>query len=254
MDAFRMTDDERDLIRSLIVADPGLVLEDQGVMRRLVGERNGERRIVDLRDRLVERLEQRLQKLVQHHRTVVAAAYENVAGTQQVHRAVLALIEPPDLSSFLYRLTHEVPRTLGLDDARLCLESDVDAASPAGSIGADLHGPELHGRVLALPHGTVDDYMALDGLAIDGLALGGAGSEPVVLREAGAEAELIFGEANPIRSEALMRLDLAGSVGMLAFGSADPRKFDPGHGTDLLAFLGAAAERLLVQRMAESGG
>ncbi len=167
-------------------------------MRRLVGERTGERRIVDLRDRLVERLEQRLEKLVQHHRTVVAAAYENVAGTQQVHRAVLALIEPPDLSSFLYRLTHEVPRTLGLDDARLCIESDVEFAGPAESMGADLHG-----RVLALPEGTVADYMALDG----------AGSGPVVLREAGAEAELVFGEANPIQSEALMRLDLAGSAG-----------------------------------------
>lgn len=252
MDAFRMTDDERDLIRSLIVADPDLVLEDQGVMRRLVGERNGARQVVDLRDRLVERLEQRLEKLVQHHRTVVAAAYENVAGTQQVHRAILALIEPPDLSSFLYRLTHEVPRTLGLDDARLCLESDVEAAGPAESVGADLHTDlhtGLHGRVLALPHGTVADYMALDGMAPDG-----ADPAPVVLREAGAEAELIFGEANPIQSEALMRLDLAGSAGMLAFGSADPRKFDPGHGTDLLAFLGAAVERLLVQRMSENEG
>lgn len=241
MDAFRITDDERDLIRSLIVADPDLVLEDQGVMRRLVGERNGERQVVDLRDRLVERLEQRLEKLVQHHRTVIAAAYENVAGTQQVHRAVLALIEPPDLSAFLYRLTHEVPRTLGLDDARLCLESDVETAGPADGIGGDMHA-DLHGRVLALPHGTVADYMALDG----------AGAEPVVLREAGSEAELVFGEANPIQSEALMRLDLAGGAGMLAFGSCDPRKFDPGHGTDLLAFLGAAVERLLVQRLSEN--
>lgn len=239
MDAFRMTDDERDLIRSLIVADPDLVLDDDQVMRRLVGERNGVRQVVDLRDRLVERLELRLEKLVTHHRTVIAAAYENVAGTQQVHRAVLALIEPPDLSSFLYRLTHEVPRTLGLDDARLCLESDVDSVGPAEWVGADLHG-----RVLALPHGTVADYMALDG----------AGGGPVVLREAGAEAELIFGEANPIQSEALMRLDLAGGAGMLAFGSADPHKFDPGHGTDLLAFLGAAVERLLVQRMSENEG
>jgi uncharacterized protein len=244
MDGFRMTDDERELIRSLIVADPDLVLEDDQVMRRLVGERNGERQIVDLRDRLVERLEQRLQSLVAHHRTVIAAAYENVAGTQQVHRAVLALIEPPDLSSFLYRLTHEVPRTLGLDDARLCLESDVEVAGPAESIGADLHG-----RMLALPHGTIADYMALDGLGLDG-----AGPGPVVLREAGAEAELVFGEANPIQSEALMRLDLAGCAGMLAFGSADPRKFDPGHGTDLLAFLAAAVERLLVQRMSENEG
>jgi uncharacterized protein len=238
MDAFQMTEDERDLIRSLIVADPDLVLEDHQVMRRLVGERNGERQVVDLRDRLVQRLELRLDKLVQHHRTVVAAAYENVAGTQQVHRAVLSLIEPPDLFAFLYRLTHEVPRMLGLEDARLCLESDVAQAAPAEGFG------DLHGRVLALPEGTVADYMALDG----------AEAGPVVLREAGAEAELVFGEANPVQSEALMRLDLAGSAGMLAFGSSDPRKFDPAHGTDLLVFLCAAVERLLVQRISENEG
>ncbi len=239
MDAFRMTDDERDLIRSLIVADPDLVLEDDQVMRRLIGERSGERQVVDLRDRLVERLEQRLEKMVAHHRTVVAAAYENVAGTQQLHRAVLALIEPPDLPSFLYRLIHEVPQTLGLDEARLCLEADVDAVGPAEGIGADQHG-----RVLALPEGTVADYMALDGAA----------SDPVVLREAGSEAELIFGDSNPVQSEALMRLDLAGTPAMLALGSSDRRKFDPGHGTDLLVFFAAAVERLLVQRLSENDG
>lgn len=237
MEALKLSEDERDLIRSLIVADPDLVLEDDQVMRRLVGETKGERKVVDLRDRLVERLEQRLDKLVEHHRTVVAAAYENVEGARQVHRAVLELIEPPDLSSFLYRLTHEVPRMLGLDDARLCLETDVGETGPA-----DGFGPDLDGRVMAMPPGTVGSYMALDG-----------SQGQVVLREAGADAELIFGEANPVQSEALMRLDIAGSVGMLAFGSADPRKFDPGHGTDLLAFLAGAVERLLLQRLSESG-
>ena len=238
MDAFRLSDDERDLVRSLIVADPDLVLGDDQVMRRLIGARNGERQVVDLRDRLVERLEQRLEKMVAHHRTVVAAAYENVEGTRQLHRAVLALIEPPDLSSFLHRLTHDVPRMLGLDETRLCLETDVAESGPAEGFGADLHG-----RVMALPEGTVAEYMALDG--------GVAG--PVVLREAGEESELIFGEANPVRSEALMRLDIPGSAGMLAFGSADARKFDPAHGTDLLAFFAGAVERLLLQRLSESG-
>jgi uncharacterized protein YigA (DUF484 family) len=238
MDAFRLSDDERDLVRSLIVADPDLVLGDDQVMRRLIGARNGERQVVDLRDRLVERLEQRLEKMVAHHRTVVAAAYENVEGTRQLHRAVLALIEPPDLSSFLHRLTHDVPRMLGLDETRLCLETDVAESGPAEGFGADLHG-----RVMALPEGTVEEYMALDG--------GVAG--PVVLREAGEESELIFGEANPVRSEALMRLDIPGSAGMLAFGSADARKFDPAHGTDLLAFFAGAVERLLLQRLSESG-
>lgn len=236
MDAFRLSDDERELVRSLIIADPNLVLGDDQVMRRLIGDRGSERQVVDLRDRLVERMEQRLEKLVAHHRTVLSAAYENVAGTQQVHRAVLALIEPPDLFAFLYRLTHEVPRMLALEDARLCLESDVADAGPAEGFG-----PELHGRVVALPEGTIAEYMALDG----------SYTGPVVLREAGADAELVFGEANPVQSEALMRLDVPGSAAMLAFGSADPRKFDPTHGTDLLVFIAGAVERMLLKHLAE---
>lgn len=237
IDAFNLSEDERDLVRSLIVADPDLVLDDDQVMRRLIGARTGERNIVDLRDRLVERLENRLEKMVAHHRSVVAAAYENVEGARQLHRAVLALIEPADLSSFLHRLTNDLPKMLGLDEARLCLEADVAETGPAAGFGADLQG-----RVIALPEGAVAEYMALDGVH----------SGPVALREAGAEAELIFGEASPVQSEALMRLDIPGSAAMLALGSADPRKFDPSHGTDLLVFFAGVVERLLLQRLSDS--
>lgn len=238
LDAFNLSEDERDLVRSLIVADPGLVLDDDQVMRRLIGARTGgERNIVDLRDRLVERLEKRLEKMVAHHRSIVAAAYENVEGARQLHRAVLALIEPADLSSFLQRLTHDVPQMLALDEARLCLEADVAETGPAAGYGTDLHG-----RVMALPAGAVAEYMALDG----------AHGAPVVLREAGMESELIFGEASPVQSEALMRLEIPGSAAMLALGSADPRKFDPSHGTDLLVFFAGVVERLLLQRLSDS--
>jgi hypothetical protein len=50
---------------------------------------------------------------------------------------------------------------------------------------------------------------------------------------------------NGIRSEACLRLDLGDEVGLLALGSRDERHFLPQHGTDLLAFLGGAAERAL---------
>ncbi len=232
---FSLDAEERDLVRSLILADPDLVLQDDDVMRRLVGETTGQRKVVDLRDRLVERMEQRLDKLVTQHRSVIAAAYENVAGTSQVHKAILALIEPLDLSAFLQRLTQDVPTFLGIEEARLCLEADVTETGPAEGFGDDLHG-----RVIALPEGQIADYIAF-----------GGESKSVVLRPAGEEAEFVFGEANPVQSEALMALDIAGSKGMLAFGSADPKKFDPGHGTDLLEFFGGVVERLLVQRLSD---
>jgi adenine-specific DNA glycosylase len=63
--AIALDTEERELIRSLILADPELVLSDDMVMRALLGATaQGARNIVDLRDKLVERLEQRLHKLV----------------------------------------------------------------------------------------------------------------------------------------------------------------------------------------------
>lgn len=239
MDTISLSAEDRELVRSLILADPGLVLEDDAVMQRLVGEQKGDRQVIDLRDRLVERLEHRLEKLTTQQRSIIAAAYENVAGTNQLHRAVLALLEPSELPAFLMRLTVDVPAMLGLEEARLCLESDVTETGPAEGFGA-----HLHGRVMAMPEGTIEGYLALDG----------SPAEQITLREAGAEAELIFGEANPVQSEALMRLDIAGAPAMMVFGSSDPKKFDPAHGTDLLGFLAGVVERLLTQRLSDPDG
>ncbi len=240
MAGIALNTDERDLIRSLIVADPELVLGDDQVMRALIAEDgNGQaRQVVDLRDRLVERLEGRLKRLVQANRSVIAAAYENVSGTRQLHRAVLALHDAPDLGAFLRCLTTEVPVLLGVEEARVCLEADVDEARPADGLG-----PGLEGRVLALPEGTVEAYLMLDGEpAADG----------VVLREASGEAELIFGAMTSVRSEAMMRLDLEGAAGLVVFGASDPDRFGPDQGVDLLVFFGAIVGRLLLGHLAEA--
>ncbi|GMG82475.1 DUF484 family protein [Paralimibaculum aggregatum] len=235
--SFELNTDERDLIRSLIVADPELVLADDQVMRALIGETAApDRQVVDLRDRLVERLESRLKRLVQANRSVIAAAYENVAGTRSLHRAVLALIAETELTGFLRCLTVEVPRLIGVEEARLCLEAEIDEARPADGLGEGLEG-----RVLALPEGMVEAYLMLDG---------GPVPEGVVLREASSEAELIFGHLTSVRSEAMMRLELDGAAGLLLFGAADPDRFGPDQGVDLLIFFGGVVERLLLQRLA----
>jgi len=235
--ALALDTEERELIRSLIMADPELVLSDDMVMRTLLGATaQGARNIVDLRDKLVERLEQRLEQLVHTNRSVIAAAYENVAGTQQVHRAILALIDAPDLGEFLRRLTREVPAMVGVENARLCLEAEVDDIRPADSLAEGLGG-----RVLLAPEATVGEYLMLEGDTSPG---------PVMLRPCGIEAELIFGSMTRTRSEALLRLDLAGSAGLLAFGADDPDRFGPDQGIDLLTSFGSVVERLLTRHLA----
>jgi uncharacterized protein YigA (DUF484 family) len=222
----------------LLLADPELVLSDDMVMRALLGATaKGARNIVDLRDKLVERLEQRLDRLVHTNRSVIAAAYENVAGTQQLHRAILALIDAPDLGEFLRRLTRDVPAMVGVEQARLCLEAEVEDVSPAALAEG------LGGRVLLVPYASVGEYLMLDG---------DTSPSPVMLRTCGSEAELIFGAMTRTRSEALLKLNLAGSVGLLAFGATDPDRFGSDQGTDLLTFFGAAVERLLTQHLSAS--
>ena len=231
---------ERELIRSLILSDPDLVLSDDQVMRALIGaQANGARNVVDLRDRLVQRMENRLQQLMRANRSVIAAAYENVATTNQVLRAVLALIDAQEIGIFLRRLVHDLPVMLGVEEARLCLEADVPEARVANDLA-----PGLDGRVVILPDGTVETYMSLDG------------SEPsaVTLRPCPEEKEIVFGHISPSKSEALLPLDLGGVSGLLAFGAADPERFARDQGTDLLAFAAQVTERLLVKHLRTDPG
>ncbi|MEO1796907.1 MAG: DUF484 domain-containing protein, partial [Pseudomonadota bacterium] len=74
-------------LRDEILARPDVLLEDKAVMRALVAahDKTMGGNIVDLRGIAMERLEHRLDRLEETHRTVIAAAYENLAGTNQVH-------------------------------------------------------------------------------------------------------------------------------------------------------------------------
>lgn len=222
-------------LRDQILADPALILEDDQLMRALLAadRRVAEgRNVVDLRGVLVDRLEERLDRLEDTHREVLAAAYENVAGMNQVHRACLAVLDPPDFAGFLQVLTRDVAMILGVEVIRLGLEAP--AAEPGSGLGPQ--GP-LRDVVVAMPEGGVDRYIRQG----RGLA-----ARPVTLRKVVPEGAGIFGlDASRIRSEALLRLDLGTGnlAGLLALGTSDAHRFHPDQGTDLLAFFGGVFER-----------
>lgn len=222
-------------IRARILAEPGLVLDDGAVMAALLeSSAPPGRNVVDLRGALVARLETRLDALTRTHRSVIAAAYENLAGVAQVHRAALSLIEAEDVGAFLRALLDETPEIVAVDHARLCLECEAEPALAAAGVD-----PALMARVVALPPLGVDAYTALGETR---------GREEVWLRPTPAEAELIWGEAAPeARSEALIGFDLHGRRGLAAFASEDPARFSPEHGADLVRFLGDVIARRLAQ-------
>jgi uncharacterized protein YigA (DUF484 family) len=220
-------------MRDRLIVAPETILEDRDLMNALIGanERQMGSNIVDLRGVAMERLESRLDRLEDTHRMVIAAAYENLAGTNQIHRAILQMLDPLSFEDFLKTVASEVAATLRVDCVRLALESvqdDQDAAlrrlgdvlyvGAPGFVGSYISG----GRNISL--------------------------RSVVLRQILPENDAIYGDkAGYIRSEALLKLDFgAGRLpGMLVLGAEDPHQFKATHGTDLLAFFAGVFERTM---------
>lgn len=217
-------------VRTRILQQPDVILEDIDVMRALIAanDRTMGGNIVDLRGVAMERLESRLQRLEETHRSVIAAAYENLAGMAQIHRAVTAILEPLTFEDFLICLDKDVAGILRVGRVRLVLESQE-------APGEELKG---FGDVLAVRQpGFVADYT-------------GSGHPPrqVTLRRSDGNASLVFGDhADWIRSEACITLDLGEGrlPGMLAIASDDAMQFQATQGTDLLSFLGSSFERAM---------
>jgi uncharacterized protein YigA (DUF484 family) len=222
-------------LRSIILAKPERVLDDRDVMNALVAanERAMGTNIVDLRAIAMQRLETRLGQLEDTHRSVIAAAYENLAGTNQVHRAILLLHEAANFEAFIAALSGEVAKVLRVDHVRLVLETVQEDGQT---------DPVLRrlGEILQVgPRGFVRTYQT-NGKNV--------AARQVVLRPASKLAATVFGAAaGDIRSEALMKLDLGEGrlPALLAFGSEDPHMFKSLQGTDLLAFFAGVFERMM---------
>ncbi|WP_306153651.1 DUF484 family protein [Roseovarius sp. MMSF_3281] len=222
-----------DALRERIIAQPDVILEDQDLMRALIAanERAMGGNIVDLRGIAMERLEARLDRLEDTHRSVIAAAYENLAGTNQVHRAILRMLDPVEFEAFIKDLGGEVADILRVDSVKLVLETVQDDNDPA---------IKRLGDVLSVAEpGFIQSYLT-----------GSRNAEPrqVTLRQVHEGDARIYGrDATFVRSEACLLLDFGEGrlPGMLAMGAEDPHQFTPQQGTDLLTFFGGVFERAM---------
>jgi uncharacterized protein YigA (DUF484 family) len=222
-----------DTLRDRIMSQPDVILEDQDLMRALIAanERSMGGNIVDLRGIAMERLEARLERLEDTHRNVIAAAYENLSGTNLVHRAILRMLDATEFETFLRDLDGEVADILRVDSIRLVLESGQDDGDPA---------VERLGNVLTVrQQGFIDAYLT-----------GGrdAPVRQITLRQVPeGRAELHGDVSDWIRSEACLKLDFGPGrlPGMLTLGAEDPHQFNQSQGTDLLAFFAGVFERTM---------
>ena len=219
-------------IRSTILADPAKVLDDPEVMQALA-EANGNplgANIVDVRGIALSRLETRLARLEDTHRSVIAAAYENLSGTNQINRAILRFMDARSFPEFLRILGQDLAPILQVDAVRLVLETAYeDEAGEALSKLAD--------EVRVVPKGFSVTYLG-----------GNGNSRTVTLRELTSRSGTVYGQmSRDIRSEAVIRLDLGPGrlPGLLVLGSLDAQKFRSTQGTDLLTFFGGVFERTM---------
>jgi uncharacterized protein YigA (DUF484 family) len=220
-----------DALREAIISQPDVILDDSDVMQALIAanEKAMGGNIVDLRGIAMERLETRLDRLEDTHRSVIAAAYENLAGTNQIHRAILRMLDPVEFEAFLSDLGGDLADILRVDSVRLVLESVQNEEDPAVK--------ELGDVLCVAKPGFIDGYLTQE--------RGGAPRQ-VTLRQIQDASEQVYGvNAVWIRSEACLKLDFgAGRLpGMLVFGAEDPHMFGPQQGTDLLAFFTGVFER-----------
>jgi uncharacterized protein len=210
-------------VRAQLMAAPDAVFRDRDLLRALVAANDsalGEN-VVDLRGVAMRRLEERLDRLENTHQSVVAAAYENLAGTRLIHRAVLALLAAEDESDLTLLLNGPLAEALSIDHAILVMEGGEDP------------GP---GSIRRAERGWVAHYLCPNGRETP---------RHVTLRPARGG---IYG-AGFEGSEACLALDLGPTrlPGLLALGVADTRHYQPGQGTDLLEFLAAVAERVVAR-------
>ena len=219
-----------DDLRAKIIANPDVLLEDIDVMRALVGANDDAQggNVVDLRAIAMERLNARFDRLEDTHRNVIAAAYDNLAGTNQVHRAILRMMDADSFPKFLSDMAGDVADILRVDAMRLVLESTDPAA-----LGND------NDTVAVMPEGFVEGYITLGR---------NMPARQVTLRPFQKVGGSLYGErASFIQSEACLKVDLGPDrmPAMLVMGSEDAQLFTSQQGTDLLTFFAGVFERVV---------
>ncbi|MEO1308403.1 MAG: DUF484 family protein, partial [Pseudomonadota bacterium] len=152
------------------------------------------------------------------------------ASIGQVHRAILAMLDPTDFKDFLRNLESEVASILRVDALRLVLESHDCAGDLTTKLGEVL---------TVMQPGFIDHYCARNDKS-------SSPTRQVILRQLRPDSASVYGEAADwIQSEAVLKLDFGRGrlPGMLVLGAEDPHQFRASQGTDLLTFFGGVFER-----------
>ena len=223
-------------IRAELLADPSIILDDQELMDSLLAATDIKlgTNVVDLRHVAMNRLSDKLGELEGTHQSVVAAAYQNLLGTKQIHQGVIQLLSIKSLDEFVICLKSELLKILSVDCIFILLEKPDGSVDPLISF-------DYRPSIQTVMPGFVNTYITQGGLTEFSKAK---------LRKATSVTNQLFENASfKIGSEACVKLNLNEDqiIGMIVFGSSDTNFFEPGQGTDLLKFFAGVCEKMLEQ-------
>jgi hypothetical protein len=208
-------------IRAFLSENPQYLTDHPEVLAAVMpSPRHADGRITDLQGYLIARLRDENVRLKSRHDELLATSRANMTTLSRIHAGALMLLEARSFAEMIEVATTDLAVRLGVDVIVLAVENPGHLPPPTV---ADI-------RLLA--PGEVDRLMGPD--------------QDVVLNAAthGRKSLYGVGAAGLVASEALLRLHASPEApcGLLALGSRDPDRFDPGQGTELLGFLGRVIE------------
>lgn len=196
--------------------NPRLLLNNPDILSAIAPETRFETDtvVVDMQRFVVERLRRQVDDLKASSDSLVSTTRSNMSLVERSMECALALLYARDFNELAQVLHDDVPVHLGVDAVSIGFEADSIPAE-AGHIIRTL----APGTVAALVPGDVSTR---------------------IRAETEGETMLYGSAAGLVRSDALVALpDGEGlPAGLFAVGCRNPGHFEPGQGTELIAFLG----------------
>lgn len=168
--------------------------------------------VVDMQRFVVDRLRRQVDDMKAASDRLVTTTRSNMSLVERTMECALALLYARDFSELTQILHDDLPVHLGVDAVAVAFESDT-LPLEAGQ------------TVRSLPQGFVAHMMGDDGT--------------LIRADAEGEAMIYGGAAGLVRSDAIVALPEGEGlpVGLFAVGCRNPGHFEPGQGTELIAFL-----------------
>lgn len=178
--------------------------------------------VADFQHFMIKRLREDRDGIIEEAREIVETSRTNMNNQSRMFKSIIMLLDSQTFDEFIRTITMDMASVLDVDIITLLVESDDDVIPHVNLSG-----------VKAVPPGTIDNFMKNDRVKLEANIQG--------------NENIYGGGAGLVKSQLALKLTVAPNMppAMLAFGSREPQQFQPGQGTELIAFLGHVIERYM---------